>query len=71
MGSDDSTPKTADDTLAQLARLIYEEMNIEPRRMNIAIEMAKQHLTLIREALIKQNLRTIQEDDAVESDSES
>jgi hypothetical protein len=54
----ENTTNTEDDTLAQLARIIYEEMNVEPRRMNVAIELAKQHLAHIREALIKQNLRS-------------
>jgi hypothetical protein len=46
-----------DDPLAQLARIIYDQMNIEPRRMNIAIELAKQHLADIRGALVKEGLR--------------
>ena len=46
-----------DDPLAQFARIIYDQMNVEPRRMNIAIELAKQHLTDIRGALVKEGLR--------------
>jgi hypothetical protein len=45
------------DVVASLARLIYGEMNIEPRRMHVAIELAKQHLAEIRRALAEQGLR--------------
>ena len=50
-------PDTEAETLAKLARLIYDEMNIEPRRMNVAITLAKQHLADLRATLIDHNLR--------------
>ena len=46
------------EALTQLARIIYEQMNVEPRRMNVAIEVAKRQLTEINRALIEQGLRT-------------
>ncbi len=50
-----------DDPLTQFARIVYDQMNIEPRRMNVAIELAKQHFADIRRALVKEGLRA--EDD--------
>ena len=52
---------TGDDPLAQFARIVYDQMNIEPRRMNVAIELAKQHLADIRRALVKEGLRKEEE----------
>jgi hypothetical protein len=53
-----------DNSLTSFARLVYDQMNIEPRRMNVAIELAKQHLAEIRRALVKEGLRT--DDDDIE-----
>jgi hypothetical protein len=53
----EDTKNAEGDPVAQLARFIYEQMNVEPRRMNIAIELAKQHWDDIRRALIEQGLR--------------
>lgn len=46
-----------DAALAPLARLIYDEMNVEPRQMHVAIELAKWYLTDVRVALVKRDLR--------------
>ena len=46
------------DSLAQLARIIYEQMNIGPRRMHLAITLAKQHLDDIRRVLVDEGLRS-------------
>ena len=46
------------DSLAQLARIIYEQMNTGPRRMHVAITLAKQHLEAIRRALVDEGLRS-------------
>lgn len=46
------------DSLAQLARIIYEQMNTGPRRMHVAITLAKQHLDDIRRALVDEGLRS-------------
>ena len=46
------------DPFAQLARIIYEQMNIGPRRMHVAIALAKQHLEDIRRALVEEGLRS-------------
>lgn len=56
MSTDETTVEAA--ALDQLARFIYEQMNIQPRRMNVAIEMAKQHLTDIKKTLVEVGLRS-------------
>jgi hypothetical protein len=45
------------DPYAQPARIIYDQMNIEPRRMHLAIVLAKQHLDDIRRVLVDEGLR--------------
>jgi hypothetical protein len=56
---DSQTPSTPDtDPVAMIARIIYEQMNIEPRRMNVAIELAQQLLADVRRTLIDKGLRT-------------
>jgi hypothetical protein len=56
---DPETPTTPDtDPVAAIARIIYEQMNVEPRRMNVAIEFAQQVLTDVRRDLIDKGLRT-------------
>ena len=56
--ADENISGAEGEALTQLARIIYEQMNVEPRRMNVAIEMAKRQLTEINRALIEQGLRT-------------
>jgi hypothetical protein len=56
MTNENSSPEG--DTLTQLARLIYDQMNVEPRRMNVAIELARQHLTDVNRTLTEQGLRS-------------
>lgn len=46
------------DPFAQLARIIYEQMNLGPRRMHVAIALAKQHLEDIRRVLVDEGLRS-------------
>ena len=53
----DNVTDNDQDSLAQLARIIYEEMNVEPRRMNIAIELATHFLAQIRQELVRKELR--------------
>ena len=53
----EDTPSPDDDPLARISRIIYDQMDIEPRRMHVAIELAKQHLAEIREALVNAGLR--------------
>jgi hypothetical protein len=56
---DPENPTTPDtDPVAVIARIVYEQMNVEPRRMNVAIDLAKQVLTDVRRTLIDQGLRT-------------
>lgn len=45
------------DAVAQLARVIYEQMDVEPRRMTVAIELAKDYLGTIQRFLVEQGLR--------------
>ena len=45
------------DALARLARLIYDQMDVEPRQMHVAIEIAKEQLKGIRALLISRGLR--------------
>jgi hypothetical protein len=54
-----SSHQTADDgdPVARLARLIYAEMDVEPRQMHVAIQLAKEHLRELREQLVTQGLR--------------
>lgn len=47
-----------EDGLTRLSRVIFDEMNVEPRRMNVAIDLAREFLTEIRQELIRQNRRT-------------
>ena len=56
--ADENISGAEGEALTQLARIIYEQMNVEPRRMNVAIEVAKRQLTEINRALIEQGLRT-------------
>lgn len=56
--ADENISGAEGEVLTQLARIIYEQMNVEPRRMNVAIEVAKRQLTEINRALIDQGLRT-------------
>lgn len=56
--ADENISGAEGEALTQLARIIYEQMNVEPRRMNVAIEVAKRQLTEINRALIDQGLRT-------------
>ncbi len=69
MPSDD-TNNIEEDPLTQLARVIYGEMNVEPRRMHVAIDLAKQILADIRRILLEQALRTGDETKLVESENE-
>lgn len=65
MTPDETAPDEAagseEDGLASLARVIFGEMNVEPRRMNIAIDLAREFLTEIRHELIRQDLRAPEE----------
>jgi hypothetical protein len=45
------------DALALLARLVYQEMNVEPRRMHVAIDIAKEQLRGLRQVLVRRGLR--------------
>ena len=45
------------DTLAQLARVTYREMNVEPRQMHRAIELAREQLAGLRRVLEERGLR--------------
>jgi hypothetical protein len=65
--SSESATIAQDDTLAPLARAIYDEMNVEPRQMHVAIELAKWYLSSIREALVKRDLRIPPEGEALRS----
>ena len=56
--ADENMSGAEGEALTHLARIIYEQMNVEPRRMNVAIEVAKRQLTEINRALIEQGLRT-------------
>jgi hypothetical protein len=56
--ADENISGAEGEALTQLARIIYEQMNVEPRRMNVAIEVAKRQLTEINRTLIEQGLRT-------------
>ncbi len=56
--ADENISGAEGEALTQLARIIYEQMNVEPRRMNVAIEVAKRQLTEINRALIEQGLRS-------------
>ncbi len=46
------------DAVTEFARMIYDTMNVEPRRMNVAIELAKRHWEDIQRTLVEQGLRT-------------
>lgn len=61
----ENTTETEDDPLAQLARVIYGEMNVEPRRMHVAIDLAKRTLADIRRTLVEQALRTSEDTGSV------
>lgn len=50
-------PASDSDTLAQLARVIYQEMNVEPRQMHRAIELAREQLADLRRVLVERGLR--------------
>lgn len=50
-------PTIEPDATVTLARLVYDEMNIEPRQMHLAIEMAKEDLRRIRHVLVERGLR--------------
>ena len=39
--ADENISGAEGEALTQLARIIYEQMNVEPRRMNVAIDVAK------------------------------
>jgi len=54
MESDENTA----DVVTEFARMIYDAMNMEPRRMNVAIELAKQHWDQICRTLEEEGLRT-------------
>ena len=56
--ADENISGAEGEALTQLARIVYEQMNVEPRRMNVAIEVAKRQLTEINRTLIEQGLRT-------------
>ena len=45
------------DALAEMARLIYAEMNTEPRQMHVAIQLAREQLQALRELLVSKGLR--------------
>jgi hypothetical protein len=60
MTGDDAADPDAD-PYAQMARIIHSQMNIEPRRMHLAIELAKKHLDDIRRVLVERGLRTDRE----------
>ena len=60
-----------DDPVAELARIIYAQMNVEPRQMHIAIECARQYLTEIRAAPIQQRLRTSEDGESPFEDDPS
>ena len=45
------------DAVAQLARLIYGEMDVEPRHMHLAIELAREQLQALRDLLVVKGLR--------------
>ena len=65
MSSDDSNTERPDQ-VAQLARLIYDQMNIEPRQMHAAIKMAKSYMTQIRRCLVEEGLRSPESESSVE-----
>jgi hypothetical protein len=45
------------DDLAQLARVIHDQMTVEPRRMHDAIVMARRYMEDIRRNLVEQGMR--------------
>jgi hypothetical protein len=45
------------ESLAEMARLIYAEMNTEPRQMHVAIQLAREQLQALRELLVSKGLR--------------
>ena len=66
MTTDNSEPEEPDH-VAELARIIYDQMNIEPRHMNVAIKMAKSYMTQIRRYLVEEGLRSSESEGPVNS----
>ena len=50
----DGETVTDGDDLAQLARVIHDQMTTEPKRMHVAIVMAKKYMADIRQSLVEQ-----------------